>query len=151
MACSRFLSIYSITKLQHMNISPKTRNLMLAVVLIGAVVGAWAIWYVFYKPHRDVSAEKPAYTLTSQALSEAFKTDTAAFTKYADQAILVEGAVTEIEGNHVSLGNIICSMDSTSAAKVAALKQGDAVKIQGRLSSYNDLMEEIIMDKCVVK
>ena len=142
---------YSFTKLQHMNISPKTRNLLLAVVLIGAIVGAWAIWYVFYKPHRDVSTEKPAYTLTSQVLSEAFKSDTAAFTKYADQAILVEGAVTEIEGTHVSLGHIICSMDSASAAQVAALKQGDAVKIQGRLSSYNDLMEEIIMDKCVIK
>ena len=60
---------YSFTKLQHMNISPKTRNLLLAVVLIGAIVGAWAIWYVFYKPHRDVSTEKPAYTLTSQVLS----------------------------------------------------------------------------------
>jgi hypothetical protein len=124
---------------------------MLALVLIGAIVGAWAMWYVFYKPHRDVSAEKPAYTLNSQALSEAFKSDTAAFAKYADQAILVEGVITEMEGTHISLGNIICSMDSASASKMATVKTGDAVKIQGRLSSYNDLMEEIIMDKCVIK
>lgn len=134
-----------------MNISPKTRNLLLTVVVLGLIVGAWAVWYVFYKPHRDVSTEKPAYTMTSQAFSDAFKTDTASYKKFADQAILVEGAVTAVEGNHLSLGNIICSMDSASLPTLATLKAGDQVKVQGRFTSYNDLMEEIMMDKCVFK
>jgi hypothetical protein len=42
-------------------------------------------------------------------------------------------------------------MDSASLSKAANLKAGDAVKIQGRLTSYNDLMEEIVMDQCVFK
>jgi predicted acyltransferase (DUF342 family) len=84
-------------------------------------------------------------------LTDAFKSDTASYAKYADKAILIEGAVTAVEGNHVSLGNIICSMDSASLSKAANLKAGDAVKIQGRLTSYNDLMEEIVMDQCVFK
>jgi hypothetical protein len=138
-------------QLLHMKISQKTRNLLLTVVVLGLIVGAWAVWYVFYKPHRDVSTEKPSYTLTSQALSDAFKSDTAAYKKYADQAILVEGAVTAIEGKHLSLGNIICSMDSASQAKLVTVKTGDQVKVQGRFTSYNDLMEEIMMDQCVFK
>jgi hypothetical protein len=79
-------------------VSPKTRSLLLTVVVLGLIVGAWAIWYVSYKPHRDVSAEKPSYTLTSQAFSDAFKSDTAAYKTYADKAILVEGPVTALEG-----------------------------------------------------
>jgi hypothetical protein len=134
-----------------MKINQKTRNLLLLAVLLGAIVGGWAIWYVFYKPHRDISSEKPAYTLTSQALSEAIKTDTAAFSKYVDKALLIDGAVTGVEGSHIALGNVICNMDSSQLSKMAALKSGDAVKIQGRLSTYNDLMEEIVMDKCVLK
>jgi len=134
-----------------MKISKNLRNLLLAGVLIGAVVGAWAIWYVFYKPHRDVSAEKPKYELTSQVLSDAFKTDTSAMSKYVDQALLVEGPVTQVEGTRVSLGNIICSFDSTQTVKITSLKAGDIVKIQGRLTTYNDLMEEITMDNCVIK
>jgi len=122
-----------------------------AGVLLGLIVGSWAIWYVFYKPHRDVSAEKPAYTITSQALSDAFKTDTASYKKYVDQALLVEGAVTAVEGSHVSLGNIICSFDSAQISKVSSLKSGEMVKIQGRLTTYNDLMEEIMIDNCVLK
>ena len=134
-----------------MKISKNLRNLLLAGVLIGAVVGAWAIWYVFYKPHRDVSAEKPKYELTSQVLSDAFKTDTSAMSKYVDQALLVEGPVTQVEGTRVSLGNIICSFDSTQTVKISSLKAGDIVKIQGRLTTYNDLMEEITMDNCAIK
>lgn len=65
--------------------------------------------------------------------------------------IMVEGAVTGVEGKHVSLGNIICSMDSTNTAKMATVKTGDKVKIQGRLTSYNDLMEEVMLDNCVFK
>jgi hypothetical protein len=134
-----------------MKISKNLRNLLLAGVLIGAVVGSWAIWYVFYKPHRDVSAEKPKYELTSQVLSDAFKTDTSAMSKYVDQALLVEGSVTQVEGTRVSLGNIICSFDSTQTVKISSLKAGDIVKIQGRLTTYNDLMEEITMDNCAIK
>lgn|GEM_PF-246652 len=140
--------IYSTKK---MKINKNLRKLLVAGVLLGLIVGSWAIWYVFYKPHRDVSAEKPAYTITSQALSDAFKTDTASYKKYVDQALLVEGAVTAVEGSHVSLGNIICSFDSAQISKVSSLKSGEMVKIQGRLTTYNDLMEEIMIDNCVLK
>jgi hypothetical protein len=84
-------------------------------------------------------------------LSDAFKTDTTAMSKYVDQAILVEGPVTQVEGTRVSLGNVICSFDSTQTIKISSLKAGDIVKIQGRLTTYNDLMEEITMDNCVIK
>jgi hypothetical protein len=134
-----------------MKISKNLRSLLIAGVLIGLIVGAWAVWYVFYKPHRDVGAEAAKYELTSQALTEAFKSDTTAFKKYVDQAILVSGAVTSVEGNHLALGNIICSMDSTQSVKLSTIKSGDAVKVQGRLTTYNDLMEEISMDNCVFK
>lgn len=134
-----------------MKISKNMKNLLIIGALVGVVVGAWAVWYVFFKPHRDVGSEKPQYTLTSQALSDAFKNDTTAMGTYVDKAILVEGTITGLEGKHVSLGNIICSMDSVNALKIGSLKSGDAVKIQGRLTSYNDLMEEIMMDNCVFK
>lgn len=134
-----------------MKINKNLRNLLVAGVLLGLIVGAWAIWYVFYKPHRDISTEKPAYELSSQVLSDAFKTDTASYKKYVDKALLVEGAVTEVEGTHVSLGNIICSFDSAQISTISSLKTGDKVKIQGRLTTYNDLMEEIMIDNCAIK
>jgi hypothetical protein len=134
-----------------MAISKPIRNILVIGFVVGAIVGSWAIWYVFYKPHRDVSTEKPAFELSSQALSDAFKSDQGTLAKYVDKAILIGGAVTSVEGKHVSLGNIVCSLDSLNAIKASTLKTGDQVKIQGRLTSYNDLMEEITLDNCVIK
>ena len=134
-----------------MALNKNLRNILVTGVVLGLLVGSWAVWYVFFKPHRNVGAEAAKYELTSQALTNAFKNDTAMLKKYVDQAILVSGPVTSVEGNHVALGNIICSMDSTQASKLGTIKSGDAVKIQGRLTTYNDLMEEISLDNCVFK
>lgn len=101
--------------------------------------------------HRDVASEKAAFTFKAEEFSNAFKTDTAAVSKYIDKAILVEGTISAIEGNHVTMGNISFNIDSTDLPKLPALKAGTAAKIQGRLTTYNDLMEEISMDKCVIK
>lgn len=133
-----------------MAISKTFKNILIIGFFAALLVGGWAVWYVFYKPHRDVSAEKPAFEMTSQALSDAFKAEGALAT-YVDKAILVEGPITEVDGKHVSLGNIICSLDSANAVKAVTLKAGDPVKIQGRLTSYNDLMEEIVLDNCAIK
>lgn len=100
---------------------------------------------------RDVGAEEAAFTMKADELTQAFKTDTSAMTKYVDKAILVEGTISAISGNVVTMGNISCSMDSASLAKVGTLQAGAAAKIQGRLTTYNDLLEEIQMDKCVIK
>lgn len=134
-----------------MKLSSNTKKILLAVVLTGLVVGAWTVWYVFYKPHRNVASEKPAYTMTIQGLTDAFKSDAAATAKYIDKAILLEGPVSAVEGTHLSFGNIICNMDSAQLNNVKKLAVGQTVKVQGRLTTYNDLMEEILLDQCVLK
>jgi hypothetical protein len=100
---------------------------------------------------RDVGAEAAAFTLKADELTQAFKTDTTAMTKYIDQAVLVEGTISAINGNVVNMGNISCSMDSSGLTKLASLQAGAVAKIQGRLTTYNDLLEEVQMDKCVIK
>ena len=96
-----------------MKLNKTFKKILIIGVVLGAIVGSWAVWYVFFKPHRNVGNEAAAYTLTTAALSNAFKTDTAAMTKYIDQAILIEGPISAIEGSHISFDNIICNIDST--------------------------------------
>jgi hypothetical protein len=147
----KFAPIFAQTIQIIMKISKRIRRILLLGVLVGALAGSWAIWYVFYKPHRNVANEKPAFTLTTTDLSKAFETDTAALAKYADKALLLEGAVSSIDGSRLVFENVICSMDSTELPKLAGIQQGQTVKVQGRLTTYNDLMEEIMLDKCVIK
>ena len=134
-----------------MKINKNTRRVLLALVVVGVLIGAWAIWYVFYKPHRNVGDEKAAYELKATELSEAFKTDQGAMAKYIDKAILIEGSISSIEGSHIAFGNIICNFQENAAAEISGLKVGQPLKVQGRLTTYNDLLEEIMLDQCVIK
>jgi hypothetical protein len=134
-----------------MKLIKKYKNLLIVLVLAGMVVGGWAIWYVFYKPHRDVGGEKPAFTVTSEQLSSAFSSDPNAMTTYIDKAILIEGTVTAVDATNLSIGNIICNFEEANVASLKNVTVGEKVKVQGRVSTYNDLMDEIVIDKTVIK
>ena len=135
--------------------------LAVAVVLLGIFVATilikpgifmdFGMWLTSSKKHRNAADEKPAFTMTAKSLADAFKTDTTASTKYIDKAMLIDGSVTAIDGSHVTLNNVVCNIDSSELPKLSKIAVGQSVKIQGRLTTYNDLMGEIDMDQCMLK
>ncbi len=133
-----------------MAINKRTKQVFLGIIIVGLLVGSWSVWYVFFKPHRDVSGEKPAYTMTADELNAAFD-QPEALTTYIDKAVLVEGTITEADSNHIALGSVICNFEQPNASSIASVKPGDKVKVQGRVSTFNDLMGEIVIDKCALK
>jgi hypothetical protein len=157
-------NLYSLNYLCKKNITMnKTfkRILILAVIVV-AILGVYTIikpgWFMDLgmmltsgMKHRNAATEKPAYTLSAKDLSAEFKKDTAALTKYIDKALLVEDSVTAIDGTHVSLGNVVCNIDSSDLPKLSKITVGQVQKIQGRLTTYNDLLDEIDLDQCVIK
>jgi len=108
--------------------------------------------YVF-KP-KDVSKEAAAYTVAADSLYNTFKSDSAvANKKYLGQVVVITGSVTAVDtaAHVVSLNNVACTIDSTALPQINAHKVGDAVKIQGVVGSYNDLMDEVDVSQCSFK
>ncbi|MFX4820846.1 hypothetical protein ABTC22_18875, partial [Acinetobacter baumannii] len=69
--------------------------------------------------HRDISKEQAAFTLSAETLSKAFSSNKDEATKkYINKSVLVEGNITTIEGNIVSLNNVACNIDSAHISKV---------------------------------
>lgn len=102
--------------------------------------------------HRNPSTEKAKFEMTADAFSKAFKDNAVEANKqYINQAVLIEGDITNISGVTVSLNNIACNIDSTEAGKMKDLKVGLKVKVQGLVVGYNDLMEEIALAQCTIK
>jgi hypothetical protein len=132
-----------------MTLSKKTKQILIALVLVGAIVGGWAVWYVFFKPHRDVSSEVAAYTLTADELNKAIADGNMA--TYIDKAILVEGEVTESDAKHLIMGSIVCNFEEPNLLDPAKAPVGAKIKVQGRVSTFNDLMGEVVLDKCSLK
>jgi hypothetical protein len=134
-----------------MTLTKKTKQILIAMVVAGVLIGSWAVWYVFFKPHRDVGSEKPAYTMTTQELNNVFTNDANAMATYIDKAILVEGEVTEVNTHHISFGNVVANFEEPNLVPEGAVTVGQTIKVQGRLSTYNDLLGELVLDKCILK
>jgi hypothetical protein len=89
--------------------------------------------------------------MKAEALTKAFGEGGSAMATYLDKAIMIEGTVTEVGESNIVLGNIICNFEEANIPKPGKVNVGQSIIIQGRVSTYNDLMEEIIIDKCTLK
>lgn len=102
--------------------------------------------------HRNPATEQAKFVMTADAFSKAFKDNAVEANKlYINQAVLLDGSITNVSGVTVTLGNVACNIDSTEISKIKDLKTGANIKIQGLVVGYNDLMEEISLAQCSIK
>ncbi|MBU0486475.1 MAG: OB-fold putative lipoprotein [Bacteroidetes bacterium] len=72
----------------------------LIILLVFVIGGTSVLYYIFNKPHRNVSAEKPSYCCDAKSLCCEFqKNETTATEKYLNKVIQVNGIVESIEKN----------------------------------------------------
>ena len=132
----------------------------LIIVIVGLVVGAGTVYYVFNKPHRNILGETPAYIMPAASLFGAFSEDeNASLAKYGDQVIQVKGAIANIsnEGYNVTLilddemEGVSCTLDSLSIAEnqelINNLKNGDTVELKGKCDGY-DMIMGVVLTRC---
>jgi hypothetical protein len=105
------------------------------------------------KEHKDPTKEAAAFTVTADDLANEFAANKdAANAKYMDKTILVTGKITDsVQLPTISLGKVVCTIDSAHLEHAASLAAGQDVKIQGQFVGYNDLLEEIDISKCGIK
>jgi tRNA_anti-like len=125
-------------------------KIVFALVICSVILGCVLFFYV-YKGHRDIGQEKASFSISVEELHKQFQlNDSLANASYADQTILVSGLVTSIDKvNHAVILNgklfLTCTMDQD-----LDLQLQQSVKFKGRFVGYDDLMEELKMDQCVL-
>ena len=133
----------------------KTGKILLAIVLIGLVIGAVIFYKLWYAPHRDVKDET-AISVTAQGIIDAYSSDEKkANTLYLDKAIEVSGEVTDI--SKTQQGKTVISLKTSdpmagvrcTMKENADVKPGDQIKVKGICSGF--LMDVTLIDCYVVK
>ena len=119
--------------------------IFIALVLIGGVM---AFFYVFHKPHRDVTTEEARHELEATAIIEEYERSVdSANALYLDNTILVGGEVVEVDSASIILApGIYCHFHEGESTD--GIKPGDRVDIKGRVVGYDDLFGELRMDFC---
>ncbi len=132
---------------------PTVKKILFAIVIL-AIAGALAVWYIFTEKFSDTSKQKAAYTVNALDFIKEFeKGDIAANKKYAEKIIAVNGVVTGVEtadttvniklADTASGSYIIFAFQQQHLGEARLVKEGDKVSIKGSCSggAYSSILE----------
>ena len=131
---------------------------LLIIGLICLLAGGGLVYWIFNKPHRDVTQEK-AVQLTAQKLFDAFKANEAAANqRYLDKAIELSGEVGEVIKNQE--GQIVVNfktndplfvINCTFKTNPGELKVGQNITFKGICTGYIPDANVVINEGILVK
>lgn len=124
------------------------KKLIIAIVII-AVAGFLGYNYI-YQSHRDIESEKAEFTVNATELAKEFsENQEVSSKKYLNKTIIVEGELTEIEENSITISEAVyCSFDSNT--DFSNQNVGTQLKIKGRCIGYDELLEVIKLDQATI-
>ena len=125
----------------------KTRNKIAIIVILIALVAYFGYNYIMTSGARDLQTEKPEYTTTAKTIYREFSTNSDAATKkYLNKAIQLSGDVTNVKDSVLTLNEKVSCQFQT----MQTIQMGENVTIKGRVTGYDDLLEELKLDQCVI-
>ena len=121
------------------------------LVFLFFIIAAVGLYFYLYKDHRDIASEKESYLVSANSIYDEFKKDeTKSNQKYLDKTIEVYGKISSLDSstNTIVLDDKLTAV-FTDKIPTNTLKLS-AIKIKGRFIGYDDLLEELKMDQCVL-
>lgn len=102
-----------------------------------------------YQDHRNISAELPSATLTSDEVVLKFKQDLSSTKEdFLDKTIIIKGSVSELNTNDLTLDNMVfCNFTEEIPTTI---KISNNIKVKGRILGYDELLEIIKLDQCSI-
>ena len=133
-------------------------KVVLILFVIGIVCAAGVVYYVYNKPHRDVTTEK-GVQLSAQNLYDAFKTNEQEANKqYLDKAIQLTGEVANVSTNQdgktvvdFKTNDPLVVINCTFKDNPGALKPGQTITFKGICTGYIPDANVVINEGVLVK
>ena len=118
--------------------------LFIVAVIIISLIG----YNYLYQDHRDIASETSVYKLTSKEIINEFALNpSASEAKYLNQTIEVSGIITEVNQKNIIIDQkIFCLLSKNTQTTLKT----NTIKIKGRFIGFDDLLEQIKLDQCIV-
>lgn len=128
-----------------MNLSKKSKWI-LSIFIIG-LVAAYGGYNYMMQPPKTVEERNVDYTGNAKEFIEKVKKEPL---KWADKVVVLEGIVTSKDGLGINLDSkIYCQFKE--ATDISPLKRNQKIKIKGRFIGYDDLMDELKLEQCIIQ
>jgi hypothetical protein len=122
------------------------RKIILLAVLVLAIVGYFGYNYVMAPP-KDINKAKSDFQITAITFAKEFsESENAATAKYQEKVITVNGVITATENKSITIdGKVTCGFENK-----VDLKKGDQIKVKGLFIGFDEMFEEVKLDKCSI-
>ena len=128
-----------------MSLSKKSKIFL--VFLIVSILLATVVFNYSMKPPAKIETKQVDYTGTSDDFLSKVKEST---TVWQDKVIVIEGSITSKDEKGITLSNqIYCQFRED--VNFASLKNDETIKLRGRVIGYDDLLEELKLDQCIIQ
>ncbi len=126
------------------------KKILLAAIALIAIVAVIGYNYL-YQNHRDIQSEKSAYSLKATDFIKYFQDNEAkATTKYLNKTIEIEGTLSSIDGNTVTVDDVIFFALNENETPPTSNQINSLVKIKARCIGYDNLLEEVKLDQATL-
>lgn len=124
----------------------KMKKLIILVILC-VIGGYFGYKYIMTGGQRNLETEKSAFIVSSLTIYDEFVNNPESATpKYLNKAIEITGKVTTVEKNLVTLdGKISCQLKTKEKVDL-----NTPIVIKGRVTGFDDLIEELKLDQCII-
>jgi hypothetical protein len=120
---------------------------LVAILLVVIIIGLFSYNYVMTSGGRDLEKETSEFSVSATAIFGDFSANAEMATKkYLNKAVEITGKVTNITENVITLdGKVSCQFEASEKVNLDS-----QVKIKGRVTGYDDLLEELKLDQCLI-
>ena len=120
--------------------------ILIAIVII-AIVG----YNYLYKDHRNIESEKVQFSLTAQQIHTEFKNDIdLSQDKYLNKTMEISGLVSEKNETEITIDDkVFCQFSKKNTKQ--GIQPNSKITVKGRFIGYDDLLEQIKLDQCIIK
>lgn len=120
-------------------------------ILIAIVIMAVMGYNYLYKDHRNIEGEKAEYSLTVQQLYSEYTNDpVVSQNKFLSKTVEITGLVSDINETEITLDDMVfCQFSKELPQQEIKLKS--KITVKGRFIGYDDLLEQIKLDQCIIK
>ncbi len=121
--------------------------ILIIIIILAALIG----YSYLYKDHRNIEGENAQYSLTAEQIHSEFSIDPIiSQNKYLNKTIEISGNVSEISENEITINDMVFCQFSEKTLQ-QEIQLNSKITIKGRFIGYDDLLEQIKLDQCIIK
>lgn len=128
----------------------RTMGKKLKIILVFSTVlfiGFLSYNYIMTVGARDIENEASEFNVSASDVFDEFSSNSQmATSKYLNKAVEITGKVTNVGENVITLdGKVSCQLQVSDQVVL-----NSQLKIKGRVTGYDDLLEELKLDQCLI-